>query len=318
MYNNKTYNNYQVKYNIEEIKEKLLCEKEFDKNDINVFIKYLTELKKDSKNQVNNYLSNDIAIYFLKQVVKDGLVIDGKHILFMVRYGKLSVEFDYIAYKNLLLKKYPESIIDYDVVYKDDDFSFEKKDGKIFHTHIKNSIFKKEEIKGAYCIIKNKRGHFSSILNKEDIDKIQNISKGSNCWKNWYEKMVFKTVLRDCIKKLSSDEFGNIETLDNENYDLERPVNVSVEHTEAFKKINDIDELKKYIEENEDKVKNTNAFKAMGRIRFKEIRLEEDNNFQELLNLKVSDENKKQEILTEYRTANLVKKKEIREKVASY
>ena len=38
---------------------------------------------------------------------------------------------DYHTYKNKLLETYPESIIDIQLVYKDDDFTFSKENGSV-------------------------------------------------------------------------------------------------------------------------------------------------------------------------------------------
>lgn len=103
-----------------------------------IFDKYVNELKTKQKfNSKSNKweLANpwadkktaDWFEYCWKKIVASGLQFDGKHITL----NENGVSYDYVAYKNKMLLAYPESKIDDGLVYKGDDFAFEKENGII-------------------------------------------------------------------------------------------------------------------------------------------------------------------------------------------
>ena len=119
---------------------------------------------------------------------------------------------------------YPESVIDCQLVREGDEFDFSKESGKVIYTHKISNPFEKKEIIGAYCIIKNKRGEFITILTKDDIDKHRKVAKTDYIWRQWFDEMALKTVVKKACKLHFADVYQNIEEVDNENYDLEKLV----------------------------------------------------------------------------------------------
>lgn len=158
-----------------------------------------------------------LAGYF-KMVVADGMVFDGKHIV-LVSTG---VSYDYMAYKNKMLIAYPETKIDIQLVHQGDKFTFQKQSGEVIYTHEISNPFGGSTVIGCYCVIKNKRGEFLTLLDKDDIAKHRKVSKTDKIWSNWFDEMVLKTVVKKACKTHFADVYEAIETLDNEQYDLDK------------------------------------------------------------------------------------------------
>lgn len=226
----------------------------FDEYQVDRYCNYCRVLSNESKNgQLKNpwmqKRSEIVLATFFKAVSKDGLEFDGKHITIQ----STGVSYDYQAYKNKMFLQYPESVVDVQLVYTDDKFSFEKHSGKVVYQHEINNPFdekKDENVIGGYCVIKNKRGEFLTLLSKGEIEKHRKVAKTDYIWNSWFIEMCMKTVIKKACKQHFNDIFQNIETLDNENYDLEKPLGISVEAKKEIEEIKTIDSLEKYYHEN--------------------------------------------------------------------
>ena len=238
--------------NIKNIKDAL---PEYDQDKVRIYVDYLTKLlnaknrDKTPKNPWMKYKTDDELISFFKKVSLDGLEFDGNHITLQ----STGVSYDYIAFKNKMYLIYPESLIDVALVYKDDTFRFEKQSGKVIYTHNINNPFNQEQfdIIGGYCVIKNKRGEFITLLSKDNIEKHRKVAKTDTIWKAWFHEMCFKTLIKKACKQHFADIFQNIETIDNENYDLDQPLGISIEDKTAVEKIETVEELKKFWQDNQ-------------------------------------------------------------------
>ena len=200
----------------------------FDKSEVNRYINYLIllETDKDKSGKLKNawfkYLKPQQLVDIYLKVSIDGLSIDGETITLQYK-GKLMVSYNYQAYKNLVLRAYPESQFDIQLVHRGDDFSFRKESGKVIYSHKINDPFNpKPEIIGAYVVIKNKRGEFLETVNMTDIEKMKAVAKTKVIWDEWFSEMVLKSVMKRACKRHFKDIVTNVETIDNENYDLER------------------------------------------------------------------------------------------------
>jgi hypothetical protein len=200
---------------------------EFNQSEVNIYLQYLhklaTEKEKDgsAKNKWIPYFQDAQAIHLYKTVAKDGLFIDGDTITLQFK-GSVVIDYNYQAYKNKLLKIYPETKFDIQNVYFGDDFKFLKENGKVIYSHSINNPFEiKKKIIGCYCIIKNNRGDFIETLNMEDIQKMRNVAKTQAIWNAWESEMILKSVIKRACKRHFKDVISNIETIDAENYDLE-------------------------------------------------------------------------------------------------
>jgi hypothetical protein len=227
---------------------------EYDKAAVDVFAGYCLALlnekdrEKKPKNPWMAHRSNTQLAGYYKAVIADGLTIDGKH----VTIQKTGVSYDYVAYKNKMLLAYPESLIDVSLVYKDDNFAFAKESGRVVYTHKINNPFGQfeQDVIGGYCVIKNKRGEFLTLLSAADIEKHRKVAKTDSIWKSWFAEMALKTIVKKACKQHFADIFQSIETLDNENYDVEQPLGISVETKAAIEALNTVDELNRYYHQN--------------------------------------------------------------------
>jgi len=214
-------------------------------------------LATDRTGKLKNYWitkvpEQQLANYF-KRVSADGLVLDGVH----VTLQSTGISYDYVAYKNKMFIAYPESTVDVSLVYEGDEFSFGKEDGKVNYKHSINNPFAQtaKDIIGAYCIIKNKRGEFITLLSKEELDKHRKVAKTDYIWAMWTKEMSLKTVIKKACKQHFADTFQAIEKTDNGNYELENPLELELEYKQAMDKIETIEELSKYYQENKGKGK---------------------------------------------------------------
>ena len=221
-----------------------------DTTKVEIYINYLIELSiaknrdKKLKNPWFKYRTDQELINNFKKVAIDGLSIDGEHITLQ----STGISYNYIAYKNKMYTVYPESLFDHSLAYKDDTFKFEKQSGKVIYAHQINNPFnqKQENIIGGYCIIKNKRGEFITLMSSELIAKHRKVAKTDSVWKSWFHEMCLKTLVKKACKQHFQDIYQNIETIDNENYDLSKSLEVDIDDKACVESIATVEELRQY------------------------------------------------------------------------
>jgi hypothetical protein len=192
------------------------CEQQ---SDVKRFAQYCMKGLNDEKSTwFRNYNDEKMAALFL-QVEAEGLVFDGVHVTLQIR----GLNYDYVAYKNKMLLVYPETLIDLQMVYKEDTFNSRKENGKVVYRHeIANPFGQVDaDIVGSYCIIKNKRGEFITTLSKADLDKHRNIAKTDFIWQKWFVEMCLKTIIRKAVKYHFEDVYASMNEVDNQHIDLE-------------------------------------------------------------------------------------------------
>lgn len=165
-----------------------------------------------------------LANYFMQ--VKDiGLVLDGVH----VTIQKTGLSYDYVAYKNRMLNKYPNSIIDVQLVYKGDTYEFKKVSGRVLYTHEMLEPFEQKDdmIIGGYCIIKNERGEFLTTLTSGEFMKHRSVAKTDYIWKEWYPEMCKKTLIKKAVKVHYDDLYVEMDKEDNKQIDLDQKQDLS-------------------------------------------------------------------------------------------
>lgn len=186
--------------------------------------------------------ADDLATLY-KRVAKDGLTFDGQH----VTLQSTGVSYDYIAYKNKMFLSYPESTIDVSLVFKGDKFTFKKDSGNVQYVHELSDPFSEtKEMVGAYCVIRNKRGDFLTILTEKEIEKHRKVARTDSIWRDWFNEMALKTVIKKACKQHFSDVFQNMETVDNESSNLELPVDADLAWKQEIEAIDTIEALKDY------------------------------------------------------------------------
>ena len=230
--------------------------KEYDQFQVKVYADYLEFVENDEKDGVKRnkwmkFRPDEFLIDCFKQVASEGLVFDGVHITLQ----GTGVSYDYQAYKNKMLIAYPESIIDDDLVYKNDVFDSRKESGKVIYSHeIQNPFSRKDDgLVGGYCVIKNRRGEFITLLGREDIEKHRKVARTDLFWKKWYSDMVRKTIIKKACKKHFADVFENIINMDNHENDIENDLDVSLSTKQEIENIYTLEKLKEYYNTNKDK-----------------------------------------------------------------
>ena len=190
----------------------LKTKKVYDKDKKTYELKYPFAQKKDDAFWEDCY----------NKIKATGLKFDPKHITI----NENGVSYDYVAYKNKMLLAYPESLIDIELVYAGDEFSFSKSDGKITYHHVFANPFEHNEkdIIGGYCVIKNKRGEFLTTLSRPEIEKARKVAKTQSIWSQWYSEMCRKTVIKKAVKFHFDDVYTSMEEEDNKQYDIEKTV----------------------------------------------------------------------------------------------
>ena len=216
------------------------------------FLHYIKKLKSEKnkdgslKNPWSLHISDDRYKQMYEQVQAEGLELDGIHITIQ----STGISYDYVAYKNKMLLAYPESIIDVSLVMEGDDIEFKKENGQVIYSHKINNPFASSDIVGAYAIIKNKRGEHLTTLNKEEINKHRKVAKTDYIWSQWEKEMTLKTIIKKACKLHFADIYENILQEDNKENDIEQPIDIELSWKQEIEKINTVDELKKYYEQN--------------------------------------------------------------------
>lgn len=217
-------------------------------------VRLSTERDKKTRQLKNPWIlkipDTQLAQYF-KRVAKEKLAFDGVHITLQ----STGISYDYIAYKNKMFIAYPESEVDVSLVYHGDEFSFSKESGKVTYTHKIANPFEQKDVIGGYCIIKNKRGEFITILSREDIDKHRKVAKTDYIWQQWFAEMALKTVIKKACKQHFADVYSSIEEADNENYNIENPLDIDLKLKQEIDAIDNLEDLKNFYHANKGKGK---------------------------------------------------------------
>lgn len=244
----------------------LLCD--YDKEKVNVYLGYLRQLETDKgrdkqlKNKWFSFFKASQAAALYKKVAIDNIYIDGDTVT-LANKGKVIANYNYQAYKNKLLNVYPESKFDLQIVREGDSFESKKESGKVVYTHVFGSPFQlNNKTIGSYCVIKNNRGEFIEFLNMEEIAKMKNVAKTKNIWNTWEDEMILKSVIKRACKRHFKDIVTNMESIDNENYDLKNvdldsEVQSKIESAQTVKQVVDIYKIYK------GKLKDETAFLEM-------------------------------------------------------
>jgi len=272
--------------NIDINKLKKDLEKE-DSQKINDLISHLTHLQTAKKKDGSLsykwvcFLTNSKIIELYKKAINQKLHIDGKHITIENRGGKIQLSYDYIAYKNRLLTIYPEAKFDFNVVYKSDDFSIAKKDGKVFYHHKINDPFsnKDSDVIGVYCIIKIITGDFFITLDREEINQLRKKATTDYIWKDWFKDMCIKSAIKKIVSKHFDDVYREINDTDNESINLNNPIDIELKLKQEIEAVDSLIELNSFYNEKKGDVENQKSFINMLAIRKAEIK-SRDNDIQ--------------------------------------
>ena len=202
--------------------EKLIeiLSKDFPSNlqEVENYARWVNQLVKNPKTWWAKWYDTEVWVAYFKKVANEWMFIDHKHITIQSTW----ISYDYVAYFNKMLLVYPETKMDTQIVYKWDDFNFTKKDWVVTYTHeFKNPFNKKEDdIIGWYCIIKNRKWEFITLMNREEFDKHRKVARTDYIWQWWYAEMSMKTLVKKAVKVHFNDIYSSIEEEDNKQNDL--------------------------------------------------------------------------------------------------
>lgn len=200
--------------------------KDYNPEEVNKFASYCLRIKLEKKRNsqelkniwVQKKTSENMAELY-KRVANEWLIFDWVHITLQSTW----ISYDYVALKNKMLLVYPESLIDIQLVYKEDEVHFSKNNWEVIYSHWISDPFnqKEDDILWWYVVIKNKRWQFLTTLNKEDIKKHRAVAKTDYIWKAWFKEMILKTLIKKACKMHFSDVFEKILEEDNQENDIE-------------------------------------------------------------------------------------------------
>jgi hypothetical protein len=187
---------------------------------ISKFIAYVDSInKKDKKGKDMTFSMSvtDLVKLYIKYKNID-VQLDGIN---AVITGFNKVFITWVGYKNKVLSVYPESEFDIQLVRENDVTSFAKESGSVIYSHtIADPFSSNKGIIGSYCVIKNKRGEFLETLGKDDYQNMKQSALLASTWDKWESEFWLKSVIKRACKRHFNDIVAEIETLDNEDYDL--------------------------------------------------------------------------------------------------
>lgn len=197
--------------------------KDYDAVAVSLYVRYIEKLQKEWDKK-NNCLKNpwslkvgiDGWVAYFEKVATTGFYIDGDNITI----GNNGISLNYQAYKNLVLKKYPEAVFDMQLVRDGDKFSFKKESGKVHYTHEFTNPFGDAKYIGGYCVIKLRTGEFIEMLSVKDLEQIRKTAKTDSIWKEWLGEMYLKTIIKRACKRHFKDAVETLDKMDNDNYEL--------------------------------------------------------------------------------------------------
>lgn len=156
---------------------------------------------------------------------QDGLLPDGREAAF-VSYGK---SIQYMPMTAGVLKKVRNSgellSVSTNIVKKADTFRYWIDDAGEHITHEPNVLADdRGDTIAAYAIAKTKDGGvYTEVMSRGQIEQVRQVSraKDNGPWRDWYDEMARKTVLRRLAKRLPmSTDLVQVLQHDNEHYDL--------------------------------------------------------------------------------------------------
>jgi len=184
--------------------------------------------------------SNKSSLFMACQrAAQDGLIIDSREAALVLFNKKVGSEWEkhaqYMPMTAGILKKARNSgeikSINAYAVYKNDDFEYSL--GLNPNIHHVPDLDEPGEFRLAYAVAELKDGGVQlQVMTKAQIEKVRKCSKSGNddkgkpkgIWKQWYDEMAVKTVLRKLCKFLpSSTDLDGVIAASDEQFDLRKP-----------------------------------------------------------------------------------------------
>jgi hypothetical protein len=187
---------------------------------------YLTNAIRDEQRKDKKPISSNTVdqLYTLTYKFWNlGAPLDGTNAIIAGRNFAMAT---FHGYKNKVLKIYPETEFDIQLVREGDETHFAKESGSVVYTHNIADPFGTHEasIIGAYVVFKNKRGEYLETLNKTDYDKMRRNSGQQKLWDMWESEFWLKSVIKRACKRHFNDITEDLDKFDNENKAPDEPV----------------------------------------------------------------------------------------------
>jgi len=195
--------------------------------------------------KANSYLMDlvkqnmDCTIDCINQAISLGLTIDANQYCWLVPYKckegnqwitKIQLQIGYKGYIYKINKAFPNTKVQAVLVYKGDEISISKVNNNdvVNHKKCSNPFIEKKDcdIEGVYCIIHFQNGmSFVETMSRNEIDLIKSKSKTKDggVWAEFYGEMAKKSVIRRACKSLFPSELADLNTIDNEQYEMVQP-----------------------------------------------------------------------------------------------
>lgn len=201
------------------LKESLL-ERKIPEREVNKITAYIDGAKKDEERKDKKPVGSNDSTMLFRLVMKYwnlGLTLDGVNVVIT---GRNMGMITYHGYKNKVLQTYPGSTFDVQLVREGDTFQVSKESGSVMYSHNFGDPFGESEIKGAYCVIKNKTGEYLELLGPKDYANMKGASKQAKLWGEWESEFWLKSVIKRACKRHFNDVTAELDKVDNEDYGM--------------------------------------------------------------------------------------------------
>lgn len=173
--------------------------------------------------------SNESILTACIDAINLGLAVDNRNLAYLVPYkGNAKLQIGYKGYVYKIREKYQDADFKVGLVYEGDQFGdIQTIDGIDSYKHLIANPFENDmkKLQGAYCYITytsgtDKKGRLT-ILTKEEIKQLKEVSKSEKFWGKWERAMIEKSVTRKACKLNFTGLIDNLDEFDNSNFVLD-------------------------------------------------------------------------------------------------
>ena len=229
----------QTKFNSQAMRERLVHIAKGDESlvvtNLNSFFTIITNDEGSGKEPNKKFLcmasTSSLALCFMESM-QIGIPIDRRGLVHIVVYGlQAELEIDYRGFIYYLSKHYTDADFDIKLVYDGDTFNHWSDSGDDKYEYRKNPDRKVNDygkVIWAFCYmtyVKNGRERSKiEVMDKRELDLVKSKAKTQTVWGEWTGEMYKKAVVRRACKlPLASVDENAIESVDNKNFELDRP-----------------------------------------------------------------------------------------------
>lgn len=229
----------QAKFNNEKMRERLLHLARGDESlvisNLNSFLTILVNDEGTGKWNEKKYLvdatTSSLSLCFLESM-QLGIPIDRRGLVHVVVYGtQAELEVDYRGFIYYLSKHYTDADFDIKLVFEGDTFNHWSDNGDDKYEYKKDPKRVANDYKKVVwafmfmTYVKNGRERSKiEVMDKRELDVVKSKAKTQKVWDEWLGEMYKKAVCRRACKlPLAAVDENAIESVDNKNFELDRP-----------------------------------------------------------------------------------------------